>query len=88
MSGGRFNYSQYRVLTIAEDIESYLEKNDQALSEETLREFHSAALYLKKAFVYAQRIDWLLSGDDDEETFHKRLKKDLETTCNDTKSFI
>jgi len=78
MSGGRFDYSQYRITTMAEDIESYLEKNDHDLSEETLKEFRSAVFYLKKAFVYTQRIDWLLSGDDGEETFHQRLKKDLE----------
>ena len=78
MSGGKFEYSQYRVLTIAEDIESYLASNDSDFSEETLKEFRSAVLYLKTAFVYAQRIDWLLSSDDDEETFHQRLKKDLE----------
>ena len=78
MSGGRFDYSQYRIKTVAEDIESYLEKNDRDLSEETLKEFRSAAYYLNKAFVYTQRIDWLLSGDDGEETFHVRLKKDLE----------
>ena len=77
MSGGKFDYSQYKIKTISEDIESYLETNDQALSEETLREFRSAISLLNKALVYAQRIDWLLSGDDSEESFHKRLKKDL-----------
>lgn len=25
-----------------------------------------------------QRIDWLIAGDDGEETFHRRLKEDLE----------
>jgi len=25
-----------------------------------------------------QRIDWFLSGDDNEETFHKRLKQQLD----------
>lgn len=29
------------------------------------------------AQVYAQRIDWLLSGDDGEDNFHLRLKEDL-----------
>lgn len=77
MSGGRFNYSQYQIKTMSEDIESYLETNEQELSEETLREFHTALALLNKAFVYAQRIDWLLSGDDSEESFHRRLKKDL-----------
>jgi len=32
---------------------------------------------LKVASVYAQRIDWLLSGDDGEESFLKRLKEEL-----------
>lgn len=33
---------------------------------------------LKRARVYAQRVDWLLSGDDNEESFHERLKEELE----------
>jgi len=32
---------------------------------------------LKEAAVYAQRIDWYLSGDDGEESLVKRLKEDL-----------
>jgi hypothetical protein len=32
---------------------------------------------LRVAAVYAQRIDWLLSGDDGEESFLKRLKEEL-----------
>ena len=32
---------------------------------------------MKKAAIYAQRIDWLVSGDDSEESFHARLKRDL-----------
>lgn len=48
-----------------------------AYSEETLKEFHEAVRLLKRAEVYAQRIDYLLSGDDGEETFHERLKEDL-----------
>ena len=34
--------------------------------------------HLKIAYIYAQRIDWLLSGDDGEETFLERLQKELE----------
>jgi len=33
---------------------------------------------LRQAHVYAQRIDWLVSGDDGEDSFHRRLKHDLE----------
>lgn len=45
---------------------------------ETLQEFRSAIHQLRKAAIYAQRVDWLISGDDGEDTFHKRLKEDLE----------
>ena len=33
---------------------------------------------LKVAAIYAQRIDWLLSGDDGEESFKRRLKEELD----------
>ena len=45
---------------------------------ETIEKFKVAYQKLKEAYIYAQRIDWLLSGDDSEETFHERLKEDLE----------
>ena len=45
---------------------------------ETLQEFRSAIHQLRKAAIYAQRVDWLISGDDGEDSFHKRLKEDLE----------
>lgn len=46
-------------------------------SEETIKEFRKGVDILKKAQVYANRIDWLMSGDDGEESFHKRLKEGL-----------
>lgn len=111
MSGGRFDYAQYRISDIYTDIEDYVNGheldedevrdyiNDRWLedeekdyirkhhhtrpnlydyTEETLSEFRKGIEILKQAEVYAQRIDWLLSGDDGEGTFHERLKKDLE----------
>lgn len=44
-------------------------------SKETIREFKKGIKLLKQAEVYAQRIDWLLSGDDGEKEFHERLKE-------------
>ena len=32
---------------------------------------------LKKAYIYAQRVDWLLSGDDGNESFIERLTEEL-----------
>ena len=52
-------------------------------SKETLSEFKTAVKLLRKAAVYAQRIDWLLSGDDGEETFHQRLEEDLKNLQNE-----
>ena len=90
MSGGFFNHLQYNLDQISADIEDeiyyndseevneYNDKSGNGFSEDTMQEFKLAVWYLKQALVYTQRIDWLLSGDDGEETFHERLKKDLE----------
>lgn len=32
---------------------------------------------LKKAFIYTQRIDWFLSGDDGEDSFLRQLNEEL-----------
>ena len=88
MSGGRFDYSQYRITQIIDTIEQEIINNDAEprpvdyfepnnFSQETIEEFKKGIEYLKIAQVYAQRIDWLLSCDDSEESFHKRLKEDL-----------
>jgi hypothetical protein len=50
----------------------------QEVSNETFKEFRKALLVMRTAVAYAHRIDWFLSGDDSEESFHKRLKEDLE----------
>lgn len=112
MSGGHFNYEQYKISDICEQIEEYVYgkvlddyidentyienhflsedevkyvrehhttiPNLDGYSSDTINEFKKAIDYLKKAAIYSQRIDWLLSGDDGEESFHKRLKKELE----------
>lgn len=43
-----------------------------------LIEFKKGIEYLKKAMIYTHRIDYLLAGDDSDETFLERLKKDLD----------
>lgn len=93
MSGGRFNHTQGDILEIADIIQSAIYENDRkkdwkyteegpGYSVETIREFSNAIQALRKAYVYAQRIDWLLSYDDSEEAFHERLKQDLEEIKN------
>lgn len=46
--------------------------------DEIIAEFKNGIEAISKAYVYMQRIDWLLSGDDGNENFLKRLKEDLE----------
>ena len=94
MSGGHFDYEQYRIQRIADSIEELiLSNNSDKLNEygypigchyskETIKEFEIGLDHLKKAIIYAHRIDWLVSGDDGEESFHTRLKNDLEEEPN------
>lgn len=80
MSGGHFDYSQYQIENIVESIEKLIEENDSKefnYESKTISEFKIARELLMKAQVYAQRIDWLVSCDDSEKTFHERLKEDL-----------
>ena len=51
-------------------------------SKETIKELKKGLAILRKAYIYAQRIDWLLSGDDGEESFQKRLKEELDNLKN------
>lgn len=46
-------------------------------SEEVLKEMQKGVDLIKRAYVYAHRIDWLISGDDGEEEFIKRLNEEL-----------
>lgn len=43
----------------------------------TLALLQEGARKLREAAIYAQRIDWLFSGDDSEESFKKRIREDL-----------
>lgn len=90
MSGGHFDYSQFHISNIAEEIEHIIENNERTekdrwgddigchFSPETIEKFTEAVRLLKEAYIYAQRIDWLLSGDDGEQDFLSRLGKSLE----------
>jgi len=84
MSGGHFDYKQFAITTIIDSIKQELllqEKGKPEYGEKyshiTLLCFERAVAVLTEASVYAQRIDWLLSGDDSEESFHSRLQNDL-----------
>lgn len=101
MSGGRFDYDQFRIKSIAEQIEEHLddmgkekydvdflethafyekypeERYNRIESEEVQEKMREAIKALKVAYIYAQRVDWYLSGDDGEESFLSRLEQQL-----------
>ena len=106
MSGGHWEYIQYRFTEVYEDIRNLIEKNGKKKTEEELKEeswrdddwyekypedkfhykypdnvveeFKRGGEIVQLAQTYMHRIDWLLSGDDGEESFLKRLKEDLD----------
>ena len=55
-------------------------------SDETINEFKNGLNYLKLASIYCRRIDYLLSGDDGEESFRNRLEEALKEFKNDEKN--
>lgn len=102
MSGGRFNYKQWHIDNIADQIEqevimsgkpipqsrwNYFEREEYynthkqpmnyAFPEEVLRRMEEAVYALRRAAIYAQRTDYLISSDDGEESFMERLKNEL-----------
>lgn len=92
MSGGHFNYKQYELGWIADEIEQTIVNNGKkkdykvesweedaypCYPPEVIEKFREAVNKVKEAQIYINRVDWLLSGDDGNETFLKRLNDDL-----------
>lgn len=47
------------------------------LSDETINAMKEAYRQMRIAEIYATRVDWMMSGDDSEESFRERIKEDL-----------
>jgi wyosine [tRNA(Phe)-imidazoG37] synthetase (radical SAM superfamily) len=90
MSGGFFDYDNQLINSVADRLANVIKRRgipsmyDENVvyptnwSEETYRELANGLTILRIAHVYANRIDYLLSEDDGEETFLQRLKEDLQ----------
>lgn len=85
MSGGRFQYQQFRIEDIAVEIDEIISSNDDGLHEyggkgyppEVIEKFKEAAHTLRQAADMAMRVDWLVSGDDGEESFLSRWEGEV-----------
>lgn len=98
MSGGHWDYIQYRFYDIAEDVAKIIKYNDpitrfknneddeydeyfdnyhRNYSLEVVEKLKQALKVIREAQIYITRIDYLLSGDDGQQTFLQRLEEEL-----------
>ena len=59
--------------------------NHYAYPDDIIEEFKRGLHIMRQAYVYAQRIDWLMSGDDGDDSFRTRLREELTTLENNLK---
>lgn len=98
MSGGKFDYQQYRIEDIAVEIDHVIGSNDdKSLDEwggprgknyppEIIEKFREAAHTLRQGAEMAQRVDWLLSGDDGESSFFRRWANEVRPYWQDSEN--
>lgn len=89
MSGGHFDYGQDSIRDIADYIQEVIDQNNDTTPDhfgyprgrqyrpEVVAKLKDAVKHLRIAYVYVQRVDWLLSDDDGEESFLRRLEEEL-----------
>lgn len=75
MSGGYFDYTQYRINDAADSIRRVISAGDID-DPEILKRFKLAAETCDRAAKMMQRVDWLLSCDDGPESFLRRWAED------------
>ena len=81
MSGGHFNYAQDRLVPVIEELDSLIQRaksgDDLNLSKLIISRIKEAKLTTLLAQEMIQRIDWLISGDDGGNSFHKKWNKNI-----------
>jgi len=81
MSGGRWGYLGSQLRLAAREIEAKAEEGGRSLAVKC--KLAEAAVCLRRAAVYEERCDWLLSCDDGPESFLHSLAKDLREVGGD-----
>ena len=84
MSGGTFDYNQYIFTDAVETIEIAIKQNNvkdewgycNDYNPETLRLFEIAKVNITQAAAMMQRVDWLMAGDDGEDSFKERWEEE------------
>lgn len=52
-------------------------KSPEALTDAVIKRLQDALVFVRKAAIYAERVEWLTSGDDGYEAFCLRLDEEL-----------
>lgn len=81
MSGGHFDYVQYRFVETEDALREIVkdEDGDYDLPGDIASDVKEALDCLTKARLLINRIDYLVSGDDGEESYRRRVKEDFES---------
>lgn len=85
MSGGHFDYVQFRLNAPICLLEDIIDRSETGAKDEhgdtrefdppTIEKFRLTLKFLRLAKGSLHRVDWLVSGDDSEERFHRRWKE-------------
>lgn len=74
MSGGTFDYRQYQLLEISDDIEAILAEERKEHSDIISQEMHNIMIELRDLHNRIHNLDYYLAGDYGEDTYIKKLK--------------
>jgi len=89
MSGGHFYYKQFQFIDVADEIDNLIKNNDSTetddygdpvsyeIPDDIIERMKEASHTIKQASEMLQRVDWYISGDDGEESFRRRWKKEV-----------
>jgi hypothetical protein len=85
MSGGYFDYRQYQCEEMADRVERLIASNGKPnewgdvrnYPEDILARFQMTVDALRRVEAMLTRVDWLVSGDDGEDSFRRRWAEDV-----------
>ena len=73
MSGGHFDYDQYRLLYLEEEMQEVLNDKDRKLHPLIVKEVKDISEQLKSLYQRIHDLDYFLSADTGEDTYIKKL---------------
>ena len=86
MSGGHYEYEQYKIDQVAYQMKKDIENNGEThdphnyvfdFTKETMEYMKKVSDIVALAGILTKHADWLYSGDDSEETFRENIEKAL-----------